>query len=415
VKQLLLACLSFAAATSAAQSPYAQSPYDPIPRADLQSPLIQRLLSSPLGDERAANRAQALLVLSDNHNEGETLRLFLQRRALKHVLGESFEFSGSVAEAVAAEKTDPEKFRSLVERALETVAIEYAPKKTMPPQPSPEAKHVGNGIWVETDAHERYVLHMPVVIRNGLKEAAREVNLQIGETEGGGPKPHYLYLQCKPQGRSDFPPGVAQSALCSGRERIAMNMEGAVNALVKREARLQTGRVAVSSGAFFKWYFHRPKSDAVGEAKAVLQGSGCRERGTCPEEEKKTAEKLKSERRPHVFGGLVLAALVIAGAIAASVRPRTLEGVFPGIVAGFLLATSLVALVSMWALLRPGVGYEGFLYAIAMYYMAIPHGIGLIVLGSAVANSGATRFRAFALTLALLAPALIFGAFTGFA
>jgi hypothetical protein len=129
VKQLLLACLSFAAATSAAQSPYAQSPYDPIPRADLQSPLIQRLLSSPLGDERAANRAQALLVLSDNHNEGETLRLFLQRRALKHVLGESFEFSGSVAEAVAAEKTDPEKFRSLVERALETVAIEYARRK----------------------------------------------------------------------------------------------------------------------------------------------------------------------------------------------------------------------------------------------------------------------------------------------
>lgn len=415
MRKLFLFLLLSVALDVAAESPYAQSPTDPIPPAYPDSPLIQRLMASPLGDERAANRAQALLVLSWHaRDEGETLRLFLQRRALHRVLGRGPEFSGTVAEAIATERADPEKFQTFIERALGAVVIDYAPPKAMAPQPSPEAKHAGNGIWVQTDQHQRYVLHMPVVIRHSLKEPASEVDLQIGATKGGGPDPYYLYLQCKPQGRADFAPGLAQPALCMGRERIAMNMDGVVEALAKGEARLQTGRVAVSSGDFFKWYFRRAADDAANEARRILQGASCRERGTCAEEEKRAAAKAVVERRPRLFGALALALLVIAGAAAAAVRPRETTGVWLGLVAAFVVATSLIALAATWGLLHPGVGYEGFLYAILVYYMAIPHAAAVLILAAVAAGGGVTRLRAFALTLGLLAPALIWGAFLGF-
>lgn len=415
MRKLLLFLLLSTAVDVAAESPYAQSPRDPIPPAYPDSPLIQRLMASPLGEGRDASRAQSLLVLSWHARaEGETLRLFLQRRALKRVLGERLEVSGTVSDAIAAERADAEKFQAFIERALGTVVIDYAPRKAISPQPSPEARRVGNGIWVQTDQHDRFVLHMPVVIRNGLQEAASEVDLQIGATEGGGPKPYYLYLQCKPQDRPDFPPGLPQPALCTGRERVAMNMDGVVGALGKREARLQTARVAIRSGDFFKWYFRQTEDNASGEAKSILQGASCRDRGTCAEEEKQAAQKAKTQGRPHIFGGLALGLLVIAGAAAASVRPRQSVGVWAGLVAAFLVATSLAGLVAMWALLRPGVGYEGFLYAMLIYYMAIPHGLAVIVLASAVADGRVTRFRAFALTLGLLAPALVLAAFAGY-
>ncbi|MGZ5034656.1 MAG: hypothetical protein ACXWAC_15780 [Usitatibacter sp.] len=383
---------------------------------DRSSPFLEEFYRKPLpADNKGVLVASLVLSFAGQRKDGELLDRFAQRRALKSFLREPFEFSGTTASAIEHEASESEAIESLRGRVLGAVDARYAPPGKMPPQPAPEFRHAGNGIWVLAGP-DRVTIHIPMTVRNALKEPVKQMGFAIGKMERAAPAPYYLYLTCKPEAGATFAPGTSQLALCSGYEH-PRGMDLAVEALRKRSIpvpmvaysiRVPTDDAVIAPQAMA---FNEDVNALPTQARNILAEAGCKALGTCEEIERRVEARRVEENKPRNFLWLSVACVVLAGLAATLVKPREAKGWFVPAVATAVIGSSIVAALCMFGLLQPHVGYEGFLYVGYILYGAIPHAVGVLVVAGSLLGGSVTRFRTFALGLGLLAPALVWAAY----
>jgi hypothetical protein len=152
---------------------------DAYPQVSRDSVFIQRLLQQPVSANRQDTRVATLVLYrTGNEKDGTALDQFEKRRLLAKFLGEPFEFTGTLAQAIGAEST-AEPLKQSVARALESVTVHYASPDTIPPQPTPESRMLGNGIWATGPTND--AIQMPMVIHHTLKVPATTIGIQIGK------------------------------------------------------------------------------------------------------------------------------------------------------------------------------------------------------------------------------------------
>src|SRR5688572_8134208 len=126
-------------------------------QVSLDSVFIQRMLQQPVTTDSESTRIAALILFrTGNIKDGEALDEFEKRRLLARYLGEPFDFSGTLAQAIESEHT-AEPIKQVVARALGSVMVDYAP----PDSP---------GLRATPDSIE-----IPMVIRHSLRASATSV------------------------------------------------------------------------------------------------------------------------------------------------------------------------------------------------------------------------------------------------
>jgi hypothetical protein len=372
------------------------------PQVSRDSVFIQRLLQQPVTDDSEDARIAALVLYrTRNVKDGEALEGFEKRRLLARYLGEPFEFSGTRAQAIESERT-AEPIKHVVARALASVIIEYA---------SPD----GAAARITPDSIE-----LPMVVRHSLHASATTVGLQIGKTELGRPDPYYLFLTCTPVGAKAFDPGVAQPALC----KVADRREGTdlgIQALL--EGRIPSPLPAYSFmsrdadlyGDYFRINDEARSAAMLAAASSQLAAAPCEDLGNCEQLAKSRATARWAAARPGILIALTIAAFLLAGFAASRLPPRKSTGWFVNCLSVLVIFVCVLALAVMFPVTAPGLGLEGFIYFAFLIYGLLPHLVCLGIIGSSVAGGGATRLRAFALTLGLLTPPIVWIGIVAFA
>jgi len=372
------------------------------PQISRDSVFIQRLLQQPITADREEARIAALVLYrTGNVKDGEALDEFEKRRLLAKYLGEPFEFSGTLAQAIESERT-AEPIKRVVARALASVTIEYASPDGAAPRITPDS------------------IEFPMVIRHSLHASATTVGFQIGKTELGKPVPYYLFLTCQPTGRKAFDPGVSQPASCKASDRREGTDLG-IQALLERRipAPLQAysfmSRDADIYGDFFRINDEARSAAMLAAVSGKLAAAPCEDLGNCEQLAKARTAARWAAARPGVLIALTIGAFLLAGFAASRLPPRKSTGWFVNCLSVLVIFISMLALAVMFPVTAPGLGLEGYLYFAFLIYGLLPHLVCLGIIGASVAGGGATRLRAFALTLGLLTPAIVWVGVVAFA
>jgi hypothetical protein len=379
---------------------------DTITHVSRDSVFIQRLLQQPVSANHDGVRIDALVLYrTGNLKDGDALDAFVKRRLLAKILGEPFEFSGTLAQAIESERT-AEPIKHVVARALASVTIEYASPDAAPTRITPGT------------------IEFPMVIRHSLHASATKVGLQIGNTVLGRPQPYYLFLTCRPARATAFDPGVPQPALCKTSDR----REGddlAVQALLERRIPSPLPASSFMSREADLYAGHFRINDEAGSAAILAAASGrlaaapCEDLGNCEQVAEVRAAARRAAARPGVLIALAIAAFVLAGFAASRVRSRERTGWFIRCLSVLVILLSMLAFAVMFPLTAPGLGLglglEGYLYAVFLVFGLAPHLVCVGIIGVSVARRGATPLKTFALSLGLLAPPIVWigiGAFS---
>jgi hypothetical protein len=370
--------------------------YLPVSR---DSVFIRDLLQRPItANPRDTRIAATLLHRTGNHEESTALDRFEKRRLLARFLGEEFEFSGTVGQAIEAESA-AEAFENVISRALALVTIEYAAPGTI--SSTPESGQPGRDV------------QMPMVIRHTLHVPATAVGIAIGRTTvQGRPQPYYLFLTCKPANAAAFAPGISHPAMCTGRaEREGSEL--AIKALLERqipEPLPANSFMSDEADLFDDFLRINDKSAFAAAAMAAttaLASARCEDLGNCEEVARERASARRQAARPSVLTALTIAAALLAGFAARRTPARTSTGWWVDTLSILVIAVSILMFVVMFKVTTPGLGLEGVVYFTFLLFGLLPHLVVVGFIGAAIARGGATRLRVFALSLGLLAPALV--------
>ncbi len=372
------------------------------------SAFIQRLLQGPITTNPQDTRIAALILFrTGNDKDAAALTQFEKRRLLARFLGEQFEFSGTVGQAIEAESA-AEPLEKGVSRALASVTIEYASPDSIPPGTTAESELSGNDI------------QMPMAIRHSLQVPASTVGIQIENPDGGRSQPYYLFLTCKPVDAQVFAPGVSQPAVCAGRaERKGGDL--AIKALLERQipaplpAYSFMTREADLYDNFLRVNDERGFAAASAAATRMLASARCEDLGNCEEVAKARTAARWQAARPGVLAALTIATFLLAAFAGIRTPARTSTGWFVNSLSILVIAASILAIVIMFDATAPDLGLEGFVHFAVLFYGLVPHLVAVGVIAASLSGGRATRLRMFAVTLGLLTPLVVWLSILAFA
>jgi hypothetical protein len=362
-------------------------------QASRDSAFIQRLLHQTVGaDHRSTRIATFVLYRTGNIEDGKALEKFDARRLLAKFLGQPFEFSGTIGQAIEAEHA-AEPLEVAVHRALAAVRIDFA-------SPAGTAPELTSGS-----------IQLPMTISHTLRVPLTQVGMQIGKTQLGKPQPYYLFLTCKPAAGPIFAPGPPQRALCSGHEERA-GTELALQALTNHD--LPSPLPAYSfftheADAFDRFLRFNEQEDRalVDVAAGKVRSASCEDLGNCQAVGKmRAAQRWHASRRP-VLAALAVIVLLLAVFAASRVPSRKSSGWFFDTLSILVIAVSALAIAIIFPVTAPDLGLEGFIYIGFYIYGLLPHLAMVSIVAASLGGGGATRLRAFAVTLGALTPLLV--------
>lgn len=284
-------------------------------------------------------------------------------------------------------------------RALDRVVIGYAgDRRVVQVEPSPQGPTQ---------------VRIPMTVRNGLAAPLERVGFSAGKRTRGQAEGVHFGLSCEFE--PHLAPGEARTVSCRGddhRDRVDAGIrvleERAVPAPLP--ATFLSSPVVNVSGAHV---YRETPSDVRSQARMQLAGARCEDKGTCALVRGKVGERAETAsaaRRPMAFmAGGSLAALILAGVVAARTRPRGSGGMFVSALALLVIAYAALAAVSATYVARPGAGMEGLVLVAALYHTALPYLAALAIVAIRCLAGPRSRLRVFAAVFGT-AIAALFGA-----